>query len=61
MIMTSDYIIPAKVIETGEEVMVNNPKSDLYDNPWGFYTQMWHFTEDGRVFHDDELEFKEEV
>ena len=59
MIRTNDYIIPATVIETGEKVMVNNPPSDLDDNPWGFYTEMWHFTADGRIFHDDELEFEE--
>lgn len=51
------YEIPATIMATGEQVMVNNPPSDLDNNPWGFYTHMWHFTEDGRVFHDDELEF----
>lgn len=56
MIRTNEYIIPATVIATGEKVMVNNPAGD-FDNPWGFYSEMWHFTKDGRVFHDDELEF----
>lgn len=57
MIRTSEYIIPATVVETGEEVMVNNP-AECSDNPWGFYSESWHFTKDGRVFHDDELEFR---
>lgn len=57
MIRTSEYIIPARVVETGEEVMVNNP-AECSDNPWGFYSKCWHFTKDGRVFHDDELEFR---
>ncbi len=39
------------------ESMVNNP-GEGRDNPWGFYAEMWHFTKDGRIFHDDELEFK---
>ena len=60
MKVTTNYEIPATVIATGEHVMVNNPPSDLDNNPWGFYTHMWHFTEDDRVFHDDELEFKED-
>ena len=55
----TDYVIPATVIATGEKVMVNNPAEDR-DNPWGFYAAMWHFTEDGRTFHDDELESYEE-
>ena len=54
---TDKFEIPAIVIATGSRVMVNNPKSEMFNNPWGFYTQMWHFTEDGRVFHDDELLF----
>lgn len=57
MIVTDKYEITAIVIDTNEKVMVNNPPSELDDNPWGWYTHMWHFTEDGRVFHDDELEF----
>ena len=57
-IITSDYIIPATVAETGEKVMVNNP-APLRDNPWGFYTGMWHSTEDGHIYHDDELIFKD--
>lgn len=57
MILTNEYIIPAKVIATGEKVLVNNPPSDFDENPMGYYTHMWHFTEDDRVFHDDELEF----
>lgn len=57
MIKTNEYIIPATVLETGEEVMVNNP-AECSDNPWGFYSGNWHFTKDGRVFHDDELEFR---
>lgn len=57
-IITSDYIIPATVAETGEKVMVNNP-APLRDNPWGFYAEMWHSTADGRVFHDDELIFND--
>lgn len=56
MKMTTKYEITATVIETGELVMVNNP-GEMSNNPWGFYAEMWHFTEDGRVFHDDELEF----
>ena len=51
---TPNYVIPATIAETGEKVMVNNPSLDNY-NPWGFYAEMWHFTADGRVFHDDEL------
>ncbi len=58
MKVTMDYEIPATVIETGEQVLVNNP-AEGRDNPWGFYSEMWHFTEDGRVFHDDELNIKE--
>ena len=54
---TIDFIIPATVIETGEKVLVNNPSPDD-DNPWGFYSGMWHNTADGRVFHDDELIFE---
>ena len=56
MIQTTDYIIPAIVIATGEKVMVNNPAADR-DNPWGFNADMWHFDKDGNVYHDDELEF----
>lgn len=56
MKITDLYEIPAKVISTGERVMVNN-LGIMRDNPWGFYAEMWHFTEDGRVFHDDELIF----
>ena len=56
MKVTDKYEIPATVIATDEKVMVNNPAVGC-DNPWGFYSEMWHFTEDGRVFHDDELEF----
>lgn len=59
MIKTTDYIIPATVIDTGEIVMVNNPAAGS-DNPWGFYAEMWHFTEDGRIFHDDDLIFEKE-
>lgn len=59
MKVTNNYEIPATVMATGERVMVNNP-GEGRDNPWGFYAEMWHFTEDGRVFHDDELEFKED-
>lgn len=55
MIRTNKYIIPAVVLETCESIMVNNPDCE-HDNPWGFYSDMWHFTEDGRIFHDDELE-----
>ena len=58
MKVTMDYEIPATVIETGEQVLVNTP-AEGRDNPWGFYSEMWHFTEDGRVFHDDELNIKE--
>ena len=58
MILTHEHIIPATVIETGERVMVDNIGSD-HDNPWGFYSEMWHNTPDGRVFHDDELVFEE--
>lgn len=58
MIQTTDYIIPATVIATGEKVMVNNPAADR-DNPWGFYADMWHFDKNGNVYHDDELEFEE--
>jgi len=54
---TDKYEIPAMVISTGEQVMVNNPPSDLDNNPWGWYSNMWHFTEDDRVFHDDDLLF----
>ena len=57
MIVTEKYEIPAIVLATGERVMVNNPAGELDDNPWGFYTHMWHFTEDHRIFHDDDLEF----
>lgn len=53
---TKNHAIPATVAETGEKVMVDNPSLDN-DNPWGFYTGMWHLTADGRVFHDDELIF----
>jgi len=60
MKITDRYDIPATVAETGERIMVNNPSGEWDDNPWGFYTQMWHFTEDHRVFHDDELIFDEE-
>ena len=56
MIHTTDYIIPATVIATGEKVMVNNPAAGS-DNPWGFYAGMWHFDKDGNVYHDDELDF----
>lgn len=56
MKVTDNYEIPATVMATGEQVMVNNP-GEGRDNPWGFYAEMWHFTEDGRVFHDDNLEF----
>lgn len=56
MKVTNNYEIPATVTTTGEQVMVNNP-GEGQDNPWGFYAEMWHFTEDGRVFHDDDLEF----
>lgn len=58
MKVTNNYEIPATVMATGVQVMVNNP-GEGRDNPWGFYAEMWHFTEDGRVFHDDELEFKQ--
>ena len=58
MKVTDNYEIPATVIEKGEQVMVNNP-GEGRDNPWGFCAEMWHFTEDGRVFHDDELEFNQ--
>lgn len=60
MITTDKFEIPATVIETGERVMVDNPANEWDNNPWGFYTRMWHHTEDGRVFHDDELNFDEE-
>lgn len=56
---TKDFIIPATVAETGEKVMVDNIGT-LHDNPWGFYSEMWHSTSDGRVFHDDELIFEED-
>lgn len=54
--ITPNYVIPAIVAETGEKVMVNNPSPDN-DNPWGFYTGMWHSTENGHIYHDDELIF----
>lgn len=54
--ITDLYEIPAMVIATGEKVLVNN-KGIMLENPWVFYTEMWHFTEDGRVFHNDELKF----
>ena len=59
MRITKDFIIPATVVETGEKVMVDNVGADM-DNPWGFYSEMWHNTADGRVFHDDELIFEED-
>jgi len=59
MQITKEFIIPATVAETGEKVMVDNIGADI-DNPWGFYSEMWHNTADGRVFHDDELIFEEE-
>lgn len=43
----------AQVRATGEIVFVK--KGKRIKNPWGWYSQMWNFTEDGRVFHDDEL------
>ena len=57
MKVTTNYEIPATVIGTVEYVLVNNP-GEGRDNPLGFYAEMWHFTKAGRIFHDDELEFK---
>ena len=57
MTYTNDCIIPAIVAESGEQVKVNNPDCP---NPWGF-PNVWHFTEDERIFHDDELIFLEDI
>lgn len=48
--------IRATVIETGEQVKVDDIPADP-GNPFGFYSSMWHSTSDGRVYHDDELKF----
>lgn len=42
--------IRARVIETNEEVLVDDKPIDLCYN-------MWHNSENGRTYHDDDLEF----
>lgn len=48
--------IKAIVIETGEEVMVDDHAICMFGI---CYYNMWHSTDDGRTYHDDELEFVE--
>ena len=55
---TKDFVIPATVAETGEEILVDN-RGPFLDNPWGFSEEIWFDTADGRTFHKDELVFKE--
>lgn len=50
MKVTDQFEITAVVIETGECIGVDNISPI---NPQS--GSMWHNTEDGRVFHDDEL------
>ena len=55
---TKDFVIPATVAETGEEILVDN-RGPFLDNPWGFSEEIWFDTTDGRTFHKDELVFNE--
>ena len=52
-------MISATVAKTRESVLVYQPNDDDFfrDNPWGFPTDMWYFTNDDRIYHKDELIF----
>lgn len=49
--------IRARVIETGEEVLVDDHPIEQFGNSW---YNMWHSTENHDVYHDDDLEFIDE-
>ena len=49
--------IKARVIDTGEEVMVDDQPIVHFGTS---YYNMWHNTENGMTYHDDDLEFIDE-
>ena len=49
--------IKARVIDTGEEVMVDDQPIVQFGTS---YYNMWHNTENGMTYHDDDLEFIDE-
>ena len=49
--------IKARVIDTGEEVMVDDQPIVQFSTS---YYNMWHNTENGMTYHDDDLEFIDE-
>ena len=49
--------IRARVIDTDEEVMVDDHPIEMFSNSW---YNMWHNSEDGMTYHDDDLEFIDE-
>lgn len=53
------FDVKARVLETNEIVVVDD-EGAFPNNPWNWYSAMWHTTEDGRIFHDDDLEFLSE-
>ena len=49
--------IRARVIDTDEEVLVDDHPIDFFHTT---YYNMWHNTENGMTYHDDDLEFIDE-
>lgn len=52
-----ELLLRVRVRETQTEIVVKRPKHD--SNPFGFYSQMWLFTDDGDIYHEDEVELIE--